>query len=427
MDELYETSTQYRLWTFTHKGLKAVRQATNEAAAAQAREAIQRVQQNKAGGGENGNHLESTESGTRKEIDCLTPDEEYKLVQYYCYLLMNISDTFQFPTAVKVRYGCSPTQSSHSVPLVFITLNYISLLYTDHIMKASAVMFLRRFFLRTSPMTYHPKEILTAVLFLTTKTENHYIPIQTFSEKIPKSTPEEIVALEFTVAMGLRWCFDIKHPFTPLMGATMELQQIYTGQFKSPAIIDPEKQSELIRLPPTELQQRLRNLPDASNNLQAHNEKRILELYHHARNLLFGSLLTDVAFLYSPSQIAVAAIYAIDPAVGLFYLDLKSAHPKSHPSYEEVQAAIQQCAGELRIGESLLSSKNQDNTDVKRIDRKLYYCRNPDKMDPRHLKRGIDSPMANKDADDGTQERDIKKRKIDDAESNLVPADRMEE
>jgi cyclin H len=91
-DVIYRASSQYRLWSFSTDGLSKLRSKTNALAASRVRAAIQRSN------GATGN-IESS----RKEIECLTVEEELKLVGYYCTKAMDLADLMHFPTTVKVR------------------------------------------------------------------------------------------------------------------------------------------------------------------------------------------------------------------------------------------------------------------------------------------------------------------------------------
>ena len=93
-DDLYRSSTQYRYWSFTQEALDRLRKSTNAQAAARVKDAISRLQsqgQNVAG-------------QSPDEIDCLTVDEEQKLVSFYCIQAMEFADFCGFPTVVKVRF-----------------------------------------------------------------------------------------------------------------------------------------------------------------------------------------------------------------------------------------------------------------------------------------------------------------------------------
>ena len=101
-DDLYRASTQYRLWSFTSESLTSLRSTTNATAADGVRAAIHNLHSQKA---------DSSNGGpTPAEVDCLTVEEEQKLVGYYCFKMMGIADSSKFPTNVKV--GINPNLPS---------------------------------------------------------------------------------------------------------------------------------------------------------------------------------------------------------------------------------------------------------------------------------------------------------------------------
>ncbi|CUS14547.1 unnamed protein product [Tuber aestivum] len=269
-DTIYSTSTQHRLFTFTPKQLSDLRYATNKVATEKITESIKR---RAAATG-------IVESGV-EEIDCPTAEEELKLVAYYCVKCMQLSDHFQFPSNV----------------------------------KATALTFLHRLYLTTSTLTLHPKKLLLPILYLATKTENHYTPIKSFIDAAatagPKVTKEDLLDPEFTIAMGLRWAFQVWHPFRGLEGIFLELNAIAAGHYQ------PPKPKENLVLPAAEAKVTLLELlaGDMDRIGRAHGEAR--------RLLTTTALLTDVYFLYTPPQISFGAFLEADRELATFYLDIK--------------------------------------------------------------------------------------------------------
>jgi hypothetical protein len=104
-DERYRTSTQYRLWSFTPDSLLDLRSTTNRIAADRVREAVRRVREARAlssadtSEAENGRSASAIPEG---EVDCLTVDEELKLVAFYCRQTLSLGDHLKVPTDVKV-------------------------------------------------------------------------------------------------------------------------------------------------------------------------------------------------------------------------------------------------------------------------------------------------------------------------------------
>jgi cyclin H len=105
-DERYRTSTQYRLWSFSTSSLNSLREATNLNAANRVRAAVQRLREARAASSaetseaENGKPSSALPEG---EVDCLTVEEELKLVVFYCRQTIQLGTHLDVPTDVKVR------------------------------------------------------------------------------------------------------------------------------------------------------------------------------------------------------------------------------------------------------------------------------------------------------------------------------------
>jgi hypothetical protein len=88
-DTFYRSSTQFRLWSFTRSQLEAIRDSTNKHAAQKVRIAKQ-----KATAAENGSD--------GAEVDCLTVEEELKLISYYCVKTIELGKALGLPGIVPV-------------------------------------------------------------------------------------------------------------------------------------------------------------------------------------------------------------------------------------------------------------------------------------------------------------------------------------
>lgn len=105
-DDIYRTSTQYRLWSFTRESLSSLRSTTNQSAADGVRAALKSIHSQQTAGETEGqsSHDEATRpTNYVKEVDCLTVEEELKLVGFYCVKTMQFADFCEFPTNVKVE------------------------------------------------------------------------------------------------------------------------------------------------------------------------------------------------------------------------------------------------------------------------------------------------------------------------------------
>lgn len=113
-DDIYRSSTQYRLWSFTRESLNSIRASTNAIASERVRAAHRRAraaaQSNtpSATGTPTPNPSDAEvkpEPSPEKEIECLTPEEELELVRYYCEQTLELGGSYKepLPTAVRVR------------------------------------------------------------------------------------------------------------------------------------------------------------------------------------------------------------------------------------------------------------------------------------------------------------------------------------
>lgn len=105
-DDIYRTSSQFRLWSYTESSLRSLRTTTNHIASERVRAALRRAREH---------HASATPSATGtpqpgsdaedKDIECLTPEEELVLVRYYCEKTVELGDTYRppLPTNVRVR------------------------------------------------------------------------------------------------------------------------------------------------------------------------------------------------------------------------------------------------------------------------------------------------------------------------------------
>ena len=111
--------------------------------------------------------------------------------------------------------------------------------------------------------------------------------------------------------MGLRWAFQVWHPFRGLEGIFLELNAIAAGRYQ------PPKPKEHLVPPAAEAKVALLELlaGDMDRIGRAHGEAR--------RLLTTTALLTDVYFLYTPPQISFGAFLEADRELATFYLDIK--------------------------------------------------------------------------------------------------------
>ncbi|KFY06700.1 hypothetical protein V492_07822, partial [Pseudogymnoascus sp. VKM F-4246] len=109
-DDRYRTSSQYRYWSYTPAALADLRSKTNKLATERVRAAIARVQATRAASTSQNASAETSEaerSGTpaavtaASEVNFLTPEEELKLVRFFCQQALQLGDHLNLPTDVK--------------------------------------------------------------------------------------------------------------------------------------------------------------------------------------------------------------------------------------------------------------------------------------------------------------------------------------
>ncbi|KAL5041925.1 hypothetical protein BDW71DRAFT_190968 [Aspergillus fruticulosus] len=402
-DDIYRTSSQYRLWSFTEESLRSVRQNTNRLASDRVRVALRRAREarqsanSSAAGTPNPNAGASdadSKAGEEKDIECLTPEEEQELVRYYCEQIIQLGESYKPPM---------PT-----------------------IVRATAIQYLRRFYLTNSPMTYHPKTIMPCALFIATKTDNYYMSLRHFADGVPgDTTAEDIIAPEFLVMQSLRFTFDVRHPFRGLEGGIMELNAIAQG-LGQPAPHLPAQTAE-------DLRRALPSLPPALNSPSSTSSSsisdRLARAHHNTREILKSAAqMTDAYFLYTPSQIWLSALSIADEPLMQFYLNTKlPSPPETEPENPtahlraKILQTLTSCATLLQSYKPLASDPEQKKA-LRRIGKKLYHCQNPEKVNLAGQKRipaaaaAAASASANPSetaTPDSEVERLAKKRKLE--------------
>jgi len=326
-DDLYRTSTQYRLWNFSPEALASLRAATHDAAIERAKSYLGHP---KKGSGQSGASKGAQKDEHDIEKQCLTLQEETRLVQRYCDQIRQTCDHFKWPVNV----------------------------------RATAVQYLKRFYLTNSCLTYPPKEIYKSVLFLASKTEAIHMTLGEFARRI-KTAPEQILAPEYKIIQALRFTLDVRQPFRGLKGALMELLNIAEGQ----STTDLRKEMSKLAAPPPSALTSWKPSQSLSDRAQA--------AYTAARHLLDApALLTDAYLLYTPPQIYLAALRLSDPPLLDFYLAPKL--PPSAPNSAKILATITSCA-------AMLASHNVKDVLSKderaELDDRLEACRDPDTRD----------------------------------------------
>ncbi|KAH6622286.1 cyclin-like protein [Boeremia exigua] len=397
-DDLYRTSTQFRQWSFTTEQLAAQRAKTNLQATERvklnvARQRAQRahaadIDSTSGNSGIDGSGANTPNAVTSdKDVDCFTVDEELTFLEEFCERTMALGHHCKF--------------SDNAV--------------------ATAVQFLRRFYLYNSPMTYHAQNISRTAMFLAGKSESEHQSLENFATDISsertKVTPEQILAPEYLIVQALRFNFDVKHPFRALKGGMLDLMSMANGKYEGPNH-SPHKTV-------ADLSAAIHRVPRQTGGYAVKATwdqltKRIMrDSYPQASEILKKTAaLTDVYFLYTPSQIWLAAYLLADEPLVLFYLSVKM--PSTSPIYAKVISALRACAQVMSSHRSYrklqvsadeqATMDSQHKAQVKKLIKKLKLCQDPDKVDLVKLNQA-----QKRDAVQGSEldEHKAKRRKTD--------------
>ena len=370
-DDIYRTSTQYRLWSFSPEQLAARRKKTHNLAVEQARQYAGRTNEHPQNGTSNGDSVEH-----------LTEEEESRLIQRYCDLIRTTSDHLQWPSNV----------------------------------KATAVQYLKRFYLSNSCMTYPPKEIYKTVLFLASKTEAVHVTLSKYAHRI-SADPDAILAPEYKVMQALRFTLDVRQPFRGLKGVLMELLNIsdaLMGVMEASEMKSGEEVQEAIKeLPfPPEGSKSQWQPPSSGQQMdRKHIQDRIQAAYAASRTLLDApASLTDVYFLYTPSQIVLAAMSLADKPLTLCYLDTKLT--LSSPVRPKILATIHDCAAMMADFDAKTIMSKDERAE---LEKKLERCRDPTTKD---LVK-IHAESKRNGAEEGkVDDQEVKRRKLERANTD---------
>ncbi|KAB7506736.1 Cyclin-H [Armadillidium nasatum] len=135
--------------------------------------------------------------------------------------------------------------------------------------SSTAQHYFKRFYLYNSVMDYHPKEILVTCVYLACKIEEFYVTINDFVFNVKgdkRKAAEIILNNELQLTQELQFHLIIHHPYRPIEGLLIDIKTRF------PELTDPER-------------------------LRPYIEEFVVKVQ-----------LTDAILLYSPSQIALAAV-----------------------------------------------------------------------------------------------------------------------
>ncbi|KAF9068081.1 cyclin-like protein, partial [Rhodocollybia butyracea] len=291
---LYEASTQFKNWRYSPERLNHIRSTLNEAAVG----VIHKT-------------FEAYEPGSSSNVSFVTADEEHLLVTFYVHKITQLCGHFRFPEEV----------------------------------EATAVSYLKRFYLKNTVMDWHPKNVMLTALFLASKTTNNPISLDAYTSHIPNTVASDVLDLEFLVAQSLGFEFAVWHAHRALWGICLDIQS-------------------------------LSDTPSDSTRSQN-------ALYDAAIVHVRAARLTDAEFIYTPSQIALACVSLIEPELILAWLASKEAIsiPENRPDVPPRPSAAALSEPLEAIRSMIANTGKVPNVEaVREVDRRLRTCKNPEKV-----------------------------------------------
>ena len=275
---MFHTSTQRKYWTFSSElELNAFREVVNSS------------------------YIECFRDNfpAKKDVKFLTVEEESRLIEYYEIVLMEVCDKFRPPVPGAVT--------------------------------ATAVAYLKRFYLKTSVMDHPPREMFLVCLYMACKVEEHNISVDRFVEILPadrrEKTKEFILAHELLLMQRLSFHLTVHNPYRPMEGFIIDIKT------RCPKLDDPEKWRT------------------------------------KAEEFLRKALLTNVLLLYSPSQIALAALFNASEGSLACYIE-NDLGEHNERVLRQINLIIAGVSGQVKPAVS--------KEHVKSLEQKLKGCRNPE-------------------------------------------------
>lgn len=200
-------------------------------------------------------------------------------------------------------------------------------------------------------LTFLDFDRLTA-LFLATKTTNNPISLESYVSRIPKTSASDVLDLEFLVAQSLGFEFLVWHTHRALWGLWLDLQ-VRVFAF----MIYHLTHSQNLTSTPTDL---------------AHSQSSV---YDTALSYVRASRLTDLEFIYTPSQIAFTALSMASPDLASQWAQAKFPPETASASFDLLQETAASIAAVI-----LQQGIIPDVEAVREVDRRLRICKNPEKV-----------------------------------------------
>ncbi|BBM99083.1 cyclin H [Marchantia polymorpha subsp. ruderalis] len=208
--------------------------------------------------------------------------------------------------------------------------------------QSTAILYFKRFYLKSSVMEHHPKHIMLTCIYLSCKVEEFHFSAEELG-KGSKQDPQVVLKNEMTVLQCLNFELIVYAPYRSLDGYIFDLEN--SVQMMGAVAV---------------------------KNVQELRESAIFEID--------SMMLTDAPLLFPPGQLAMAALRRaneVDKKVDLKrYMEGIVHRLETKHSLLELETAME--AIDKAVGNSIHVVEADD---VKCIDKKLKRCRNPGLQD----------------------------------------------
>eukprot|EP00958_Prasinococcus_capsulatus_P011714 scaffold1167_cov418-Prasinococcus_capsulatus_cf.AAC.27 len=225
--------------------------------------------------------------------------------------------------------------------------------------QATAVTYLKRFYIENSVMDDVPKQIMLSCIYLACKIEENYLSAEEFARGLNQKDVDynSVLKNELRVLEALNFDLIVHSPYRPLEGFSMELED-FTRQLAK----------------------------DGHGECRCEDEEigpLIQQCSLHARKVLDALMLSDAILLYPPGQIALAAlrIGARACASGKLPIDefLEFVATQGAQRKADMTEASEKLAATLQKIDEIYGRGNTlaDDSVVKAIEKRRQSNRNP--------------------------------------------------
>ncbi|KAI5075524.1 hypothetical protein GOP47_0009600 [Adiantum capillus-veneris] len=210
-----------------------------------------------------------------------------------------------------------------------------------HKIQATAILYFKRFFLNWSVMEHDPKQIMLTCIYISCKVEEFHVSAEEFGKGIQQD-PQAVLKNELCLLQGLNFDLIVYGPYRSLEGFIFDMENFFHA--KDEAFLE-----------------KLKDLKEA------------------AIFVADKLMLTDAALQFPPGQLALAALQDANLEEKAVDFDryLRSIADRQHEKLSYLE--LLECLNSVL--EKVKSVRPVNEDDVKRIDRKLKYCRNPSLQD----------------------------------------------